>query len=137
MQVASIEAEADLRCKLDGVARQIATDLLGWLTQRRAGEEAAVRAQRLVCRLASRAAAEAVAAGQQQAARHLHLMAGAAVNVDDADLRALVLADVAAEQATAGHISERLAVLRPADGDGRVSESLRLALKQIRKVVAV
>jgi transcriptional regulator with XRE-family HTH domain len=88
-----------------------------------------------VARLARAAGAAAYRVGRHESARVLWLIGlHAAVSADHADLRALVLSDIAEQSATVGYPGDALVALRQAGGDERLSEEVRARLKAVRAV---
>jgi hypothetical protein len=88
-----------------------------------------------VARLARAAGAAAYRVGRHESARVLWLIGlHAAVSADHADLRALVLSDIAEQSATVGYPRDALVALRQAEGDERISEDTRARLKAVRAV---
>jgi hypothetical protein len=57
------------------------------------------------------------------------------VSADHADLRALILSDIAEQSATVGYPRDAMVALRQADGDERTSEDTRARLKAVRALI--
>lgn len=82
--------------------------------------------------LALRAAADA--AGRDGLVQALHLVAlRAAVRAEDAELRAMVLVQIADTFSVAGRLGLARQVLRLAEDDPRLSERMRLMLKELNE----
>ena len=111
--------------------------LMAWairLPPERAGGQA-TGLETAVARLARAAAAAAYRTGRHESARVLWLIGlHAATSADHADLRALILSDIAEQSATLGYPADALVALRQADGDERTSEDTRARLKAVRAV---
>jgi Helix-turn-helix domain len=87
----------------------------------------------VVSRLARRAGQAAVDIGSHPAARtHFTVGLYAAVTADDADLRAVVLAEIASQHHGFGQHDDCLAIARLGQVDERVSEPVRSLLDQIK-----
>jgi hypothetical protein len=108
--------------------------LLGWAIrlppERTGGKPVALDA--VVARLARAAAAAAYAANRHESARVLWLLGLNAAAADHADLRALVLSDVAEQHAALGYEGDAVAILRLAEGDERIAGDTRARLKAVR-----
>jgi transcriptional regulator with XRE-family HTH domain len=118
-----------------GLTGTAAHALLGWAIrlppERTAGNPAALNA--VVARLARAAATAAYAANRHESARVLWLLGlNAAAAADHADLRALVLSDIAEQHAAIGYVADAVAILRLADGDERIDGVTRARLKAVR-----
>jgi hypothetical protein len=129
--VAAVESAGDL----GGTA---AHAMLRWAirlpAEREGGEAAALEI--VVSRLARAAAAAAYRASRHESARVLWLIGlHTAVSADHADLRALILSDIAEQSATVGYPRDALVALRQADGDERTSEDTRARLKTVRALI--
>lgn len=100
--------------------------------RRRAGGAAPVR-RGAVGAITARAAWAGFDNGAYESARSLlRLGIYAAVRSGDADLRAHLLADAAAQHSYLGYHGDALALLRLADGDERVGLSVRMVLHGVR-----
>jgi transcriptional regulator with XRE-family HTH domain len=116
----------------------VAHALMGWAIRLTAARPGGDRAglETLVARLARVAATAAYRAGRHESARVLWLIGlHAATSADHADLRALILSDIAEQSATAGYPRDALAALRHGEGDERIGEDTRARLKQVRAAV--
>jgi hypothetical protein len=90
----------------------------------------------VVSRLARAAGAAAYRASRHESARVLWLIGlHAAVSADHADLRALILSDIAEQSATVGYPRDAMVALRQADGDERTNEDTRARLKAVRAMI--
>ncbi|MPZ24989.1 MAG: hypothetical protein GEV12_00670 [Micromonosporaceae bacterium] len=115
------------------LAGAVAHALLWWVIRLRADVDADPLVHAVMARLARRAAREAYTASRHESARVLWLLAlEAATAADHPDLRALVLADIAAHHVDVGYHEDALITLRAAEGDERISEETRAALKTVR-----
>jgi transcriptional regulator with XRE-family HTH domain len=115
---------------------QIATRLLKWaLPLRTAAMTDQVRTglHAAIGTLAASGGWAAFDTARHDSARHLYTLAlDAAVAADDPDLRAHILADVAAIHNHLGHPHDALQVIRLADGDERAGPALRAILHGVR-----
>lgn len=90
----------------------------------------------MVARLARAAAVTVYRSGRHESARALWLLAlHSSVQGDDADLRALVLSDIAEQAATVGYPEDAWVVWRQAAGDDRIGEDTRARLKTVRALI--
>jgi transcriptional regulator with XRE-family HTH domain len=134
----SLDRLADLLEHAGGLSGAIAHALLPWATTLpnvypRPEPAMAVRLSVVLGRLCRRAGIEARASNRHESARVLLLLAlNYAATADHPDLRALILADIADQAAEIGYPEDALATLRLAEGDERISESARAALKAVR-----
>ena len=130
-QAAALVRDLDLRHG-GALTCQIAIRLLRWgLPMRTAAMTAPVRTglHTAIGTLATFAAWAAFDAAQHHTARHLFTLAlDAAVVADDPDLRAHILADVAAVHNHLDHPGDALQIIRLAGGDERVSPAIRSIL---------
>jgi transcriptional regulator with XRE-family HTH domain len=115
---------------------QVATRLLNWALPLRTAtmtDQVHTGLHAAIGTLATFAAWAAFDTGHHQAAGHFHTLAlDAAVTADDPDLRAHILADVAAIHNHHGHPHDALRILRLADGDERTTPALRAILHGVR-----
>ena len=139
-EVAHVEHAAAMIRQLDlryggALACQLADGLLRWtISLRQSSMSDAVRASLHTATgaLAMWAAWAAFDDGRHRAARNLSTLAlEAAVAADDADLRAHVLADIAAQYSYLGHPEQCLTILR-LEGDERVGPAVRCVMHGVR-----
>jgi transcriptional regulator with XRE-family HTH domain len=141
--VAQLEQLAEVMTALDlrhggGLVSQLAKQLLRWAVPMldTSGELAEPTARRLhasVGGLALRAAWAAFDVAAHEAARSLFRLAlYASVRASDPDLRAHVLADVAAQHNYLGYHEDALEIIRMVGGDERVSPAVLMVLHGVR-----
>jgi hypothetical protein len=120
-----------------GLASQLAKVVLRWavvmLDAASVAEPAGRRLYGAVGAITARAAWAGFDDGAHESARSLlRLAIYAAVRSGDADLRAHLLADAAAQHSYLGYHGDALALLRLADGDERVATPVRMVLHGVR-----
>src|SRR5690606_2833064 len=99
----------------------------------RMGDPVRSRLDAAVAALAARVAWAAFDAGWSEAARATATVAlEAAVRSDEVDLRAHILADIAAQYNDQGYTGECLTVVRLADGDERIGAATRCLVHAVR-----
>jgi transcriptional regulator with XRE-family HTH domain len=134
-QAALMVAALDLRYG-GGLAWQMAGGLLRWAVGlRRGATGGAVRARldAAIGAMAGRAGWAAFDAGRHDAARALFTLAlDSAVQAQEVDLRAHILADIGAHYNYLGSPDECLTVVRLGDGDERVAPAVRQILHGVK-----
>lgn len=133
---------AELLTELDlqfggGLSHQLTRTILRWavpmLDTCDLDPELARQLHAIVGQLAARAAWSAFDVGAHEAARSLFRLAlYAAVRADEPDLRAHVLADVAAQHNYLGYHRDCLEVVRLGEGDERVAPAVRAVLHTVK-----
>jgi transcriptional regulator with XRE-family HTH domain len=139
--MAELEEAARLVTQLDlrfggSLAGLMAHSLLRWavgLQRSSVSAAAGGRLQAVIGCLADRAGWAAFDTDHHDSARQLFKVAlEAAVAAGDADLRAHILADIAAQHNALGEPDDCLQIVRFADGDERVSPAVRLVLHGVK-----
>lgn len=119
-----------------GVADQMARALLRWavgLLEAAGPDPAVVRLHAAIAALAQRAGWAAFDADTHDVARSLFTVAlYAATRADDADLRAHVIADLAAQHNYLGYPDDCLQVVRFGEVDERISPAVQLVLHTVK-----
>jgi transcriptional regulator with XRE-family HTH domain len=120
-----------------GLVSQLAKALLRWAVPMLdiidVNEEVRRRAHTAIGELAHRAGWAAFDVAAHEPARTLFRLAlYAAVRGDDINLRAHVLADVAAQHSSLGYHHDALEVLRLAEGDDRVARTVRMVVQGVK-----
>lgn len=141
LDVAQLERLAELLTGLDlqyggALVGQLAKTLLRWaaaMLDTDPGDRIGGGLHAAVCALAHRAAWSAFDMAGHEAARGLFRLAlYAAVRAGDPDLRAHVLADVAAQHNQLGYHEDSLEIVRIGEGDERVAPAVRMVLHGVK-----
>ena len=135
-QVVSLLTALDLRYG-GGLVSQLSKAVLRWavimLDSINVSEPVAARLHSAIGALAARAGWAAFDVSAHESARSLFRLAlYTAARAPDPDLRAHVLADVAAQHNQLGYHQDALAVIRLGEGDERVSPAVRMVLHAVK-----